>query len=37
MAFVSQIEPSKIHEALDYEQWILYMQYELNQFEINKF
>lgn len=36
MAFVSQIEPSKINEALVDDQWILAMQEELNQFERNQ-
>jgi hypothetical protein len=36
MAFVSQIEPSKIDEALEDDQWIVAMQEELNQFERNQ-
>ena len=36
MAFVSQVEPSRIDDALENEHWILYMQKELNQFEKNK-
>lgn len=36
MAFVSQIEPSKIDEALGDDQWIVAMQEELNQFERNQ-
>jgi hypothetical protein len=36
MAFVSQIEPSKVTYALDDDQWILAMQEELNQFERNQ-
>ncbi|XP_058732808.1 uncharacterized mitochondrial protein AtMg00820-like [Vicia villosa] len=35
MAFVSQIEPSKVSQALEDDQWILAMQEELNQFERN--
>lgn len=37
MPFVSQIEPSKVKEALDDDQWIISIQEELNQFERNKF
>lgn len=36
MAFVSQIEPYKIDEALEDGQWILPIQEELNQFEKNQ-
>ena len=36
MAFVSQIEPSKVDEALGDDQWIISMQEELNQFERNQ-
>lgn len=36
MAFVSQIEPSKIDDALSDDQWIIAMQEELNQFERNQ-
>ena len=36
MAFVSQVEPSRIDDALEDEHWILAMQEELNQFERNK-
>ena len=36
MAFVSQIEPSKVDEALGDDQWIIGMQEELNQFERNQ-
>lgn len=36
MVFVSQIEPSKIIQALDDDQWILAIQEELNQFERNQ-
>ena len=36
MAFVSQIEPSKVDEALGDDQWIIAMQEELNQFERNQ-
>src|ERR1044072_8549059 len=36
MAFVSQIEPSKVDEALEDDQWISAMQEELNQFERNQ-
>lgn len=33
MAFVSQIEPSKVDESLSDDQWIISMQEELNQFK----
>src|ERR1044072_6647876 len=36
MTFVSQIEPSKVDEALEDDQWISAMQEELNQFERNQ-
>jgi hypothetical protein len=36
MAFVSQIEPTKVDEALGDDQWIVAMQEELNQFERNQ-
>ena len=36
MAFVSQIEPSKVDDALGDDQWMIAMQEELNQFERNK-
>ena len=36
MAFVSQIEPTKVDEALGDDQWIIAMQEELNQFERNQ-
>ena len=36
MAFVSQVEPSRIDDALEDEHWILAMQEELNKFERNK-
>ncbi|XP_050890550.1 uncharacterized mitochondrial protein AtMg00820-like [Lathyrus oleraceus] len=36
MAFVLQIEPSKVDEALGDDQWIVSMQEELNQFERNQ-
>uniref|UniRef100_A0A2N9HS02 CCHC-type domain-containing protein n=1 Tax=Fagus sylvatica TaxID=28930 RepID=A0A2N9HS02_FAGSY len=36
MAFLSQIEPKNINEAIEDESWILAMQEELNQFERNK-
>ena len=36
MAFLSQIEPKNINEAIENESWILAMQEELNQFERNK-
>ena len=35
MAFVSQIEPSRVDDAINDEHWILAMQEELNQFERN--
>ncbi|VFQ80674.1 unnamed protein product [Cuscuta campestris] len=35
MAFVSQIEPTTISEAIDDEHWTLAMQEELNQFKRN--
>ncbi|KAI5421883.1 hypothetical protein KIW84_045360 [Lathyrus oleraceus] len=36
MDFVSQIEPSKVDEALGDDQWIIAMQEELNQFKRNQ-
>lgn len=36
MAFISQIEPSKINGALEDDQWIVSMQEELNKFERNQ-
>ena len=36
MAFVSQIEPSKVDDALGGDQWMIAMQEELNQFERNQ-
>ena len=35
MAFISQIEPKDIHEALKHESWINAMQEELEQIEWN--
>ena len=35
MTFVSMIEPKNIKEALIYDNWIIAMQEELNQFERN--
>jgi hypothetical protein len=35
MAFLSQIEPKNITEAIKDESWILAMQEELNQFKRN--
>ena len=36
MAFVSQIEPDSIDEAINDEHWLIAMQEELNQFERNQ-
>lgn len=36
MAFVSQIEPSKINKALEDDQWTLVMHEDLNQFKRKK-
>lgn len=36
MEFVSQIEPSKVNDALEDDQWIVAIQEELNQFERNQ-
>jgi len=35
VAFVSQIEPKSVEEALQDDQWCIAMQEELNQFESN--
>ena len=35
-AFISQIVPKKIDEALEDKYWIIFMQAELNQFERNQ-
>ena len=35
-AFISQIVPKKVEEALEDEYWIMSMQAELNQFERNQ-
>ena len=36
MAFVSQVEPKNLNEALKDSNWILPMQEELNQFALNE-
>lgn len=36
ITFVFQVEPSKVINTLNDDQWILPMQEELNQFEINQ-
>jgi len=36
MAFVSQVEPKNLNEALKDSNWILAMQEELNQFALNE-
>nr|KYP74053.1 hypothetical protein KK1_006721 [Cajanus cajan]KYP74068.1 hypothetical protein KK1_006736 [Cajanus cajan] len=36
MAFVSQVEPKTIYEALHDEDWLMGMKEELNQFERNE-
>jgi len=36
VAFVSQIEPKSVEEALQYDQWCIAMQEELNQFKRNE-
>ena len=33
LAFISQIEPKKLNDAIIYENWVISMQEELNQFE----
>ena len=36
LAFVSQIEPKNLNDAIVYENWVIAMQEELNQFERNE-
>ena len=36
LAFISQIEPNNLNDAIVYENWVMAMQEELNQFERNE-
>ena len=36
LAFISQIEPKKLNDAILDENWVIFMQEELNQFERNE-
>ena len=36
LAFISQIEPNNLNDAIVYENWVMAMQEELNRFERNE-